>query len=205
MAAAGSGRAVDVGRTALQLQATLPGGSPLFSNPLLFNNIFWDNRAGTRAGGAVTGLGIAGDADADRQLGPGRGRRLRALLAPTNSIVQQNAGIHPYTASPTNSSADPIVVAPYDVAVTFNAWRNNPAFLGAILVAADLPPNLMGNYHIERLPGLAGVQPGRGVEDGRVCANVRHRQPGPPGNAVDSTPARTRWRAVAWLCCRCRA
>ena len=34
-----------------QLQATLPGGSPLFSNPLLFNNIFWDNRAGTRAGG----------------------------------------------------------------------------------------------------------------------------------------------------------
>ena len=31
------------------LQATLPAGSPIFSNPRLFNNIFWDNRAGTRA------------------------------------------------------------------------------------------------------------------------------------------------------------
>ena len=40
-----------------QLQATLPAGSPTFSNPLLFNNIFWDNRAGTRAGTTVTGIG----------------------------------------------------------------------------------------------------------------------------------------------------
>ena len=38
------------------LQATLPAGSPFFSNPLLFNNIFWDNRAGTRALSSVTGL-----------------------------------------------------------------------------------------------------------------------------------------------------
>ena len=43
------------------LQATLPGGSPLFSNPLLFNNIFWDNRAGTRDLSNVTGLGNLGD------------------------------------------------------------------------------------------------------------------------------------------------
>ena len=31
----------------VQLQATLPAGSPAYSNPLVFNNIFWDNRAGT--------------------------------------------------------------------------------------------------------------------------------------------------------------
>ena len=30
-----------------------------------------------------------------------------ASLAPTNSVIQQNAGDHPYTTSPTNSSADP--------------------------------------------------------------------------------------------------
>ncbi len=29
------------------LQSHLPAGSPAFSNPLMFNNIFWDNRAGT--------------------------------------------------------------------------------------------------------------------------------------------------------------
>ena len=60
-----------------QLQATLPAGSPAFSNPLLFNNIFWDNRAGTRAGTTVTGLGLAGDATPRRPLGRGSCRRDR--------------------------------------------------------------------------------------------------------------------------------
>lgn len=123
------------------LQATLPGGSPLFSNPLLFNNIFWDNRAGTRAGGTVTGLTVA---DANHwDLGVADGPD---LLSPTNSVLQSTTSI---AASPSNIvGADPAVVAPYDVSVTFNAWRNNPAFIGAIMISADLPPNLMGNYHI---------------------------------------------------------
>jgi uncharacterized repeat protein (TIGR01451 family) len=124
------------------LQATLPGGSPLFSNPLLFNNIFWDNRAGTRAGGTVTGLTVA---DANHwDLGVADGPD---LLSPTNSVLQSITSI---AASPTNIvGVDPAVVAPYDVSVTFNAWRNNPAFIGAIMISADLPPNLMGNYHIK--------------------------------------------------------
>ena len=53
-----------------QLQATLPGGSPLFSNPLLFNNIFWNNWAGTRNLSTVTGISVA----RMRTLGSGRGR-----------------------------------------------------------------------------------------------------------------------------------
>jgi hypothetical protein len=137
------------------LQATLPGGSPSFSNPLLFNNIFWDNRAGSRNGAAVTGLG-------DDPLNLGACTNLPAcdhwdlgvadgtgLLSPTNSIVQQNAGTHGYVASPTNLAADPQVVTPHDIGVTFNTWRNNPAFLGAIMISADLPPNLLGDYHIQ--------------------------------------------------------
>ena len=71
------------------LQATLPAGSPGFSNPLLFNNIFWDNRAGTRAGATVTGLGITGDATAinnwDLGVADGTG-----LLSPTNSVLQSS-------------------------------------------------------------------------------------------------------------------
>lgn len=125
------------------LQATLPAGSPTFSNPLLFNNIFWDNRAGTRAASSVTGLSVADANHWDLGATDGSG-----ALSPTNSIIQQIAGTYPYTTSPTNASADPQVVAPYDVAVTFNTWRNNPAFLGAIMISADLPPNLMGNYHL---------------------------------------------------------
>ena len=72
---AGPGRLSPPRRNSDQLQATLPGGSPTFSNPLLFNNIFWDNRAGTRAGTTVTGIGLAGDAHADRPLGRRHVRR----------------------------------------------------------------------------------------------------------------------------------
>ena len=39
-----------------QLQATLPAGSPTWSNPLLFNNIFYDNRAGNWNGSYVSGI-----------------------------------------------------------------------------------------------------------------------------------------------------
>jgi uncharacterized repeat protein (TIGR01451 family) len=140
-AAAPAGLSTSLNST--MLQATLPGGSPLFSNPLLFNNIFWDNRAGTRAGAMVIGLSVADANYWDLGVADGPGS-----LSPTNSIVQQVAATHPYTTSPTNASTDPQVVTPYDVAVTFNAWRNNPAFLGAIMISADLPPNLMGDYHL---------------------------------------------------------
>jgi len=127
----------------LQLQATLPGGSPLFSNPLLFNNIFWDNRAGTRGLGVVTGVGIGGPLDIynwDLGVADGTGS-----LSPTNSILQVNNGT---VASPTNTFSDPIVVAPYDISVTFAPWRTNLNFIGAIMVVNDLPPNLLGNYHL---------------------------------------------------------
>ena len=43
------------------LQASLPAGCPVFSNPVLVNNIFWDNRAGTWDGAGVFGLGLDGD------------------------------------------------------------------------------------------------------------------------------------------------
>jgi len=43
---------------------------------------------------------------------------------------------------------DPLVASAYDTALSFAPWRTNPNFVGAILVAADLPPNLLGNYHL---------------------------------------------------------
>ncbi len=131
------------------LQNTLPGGAPSFSNPRLFNNIFWDNRAGTRAGTSVTGIGVAGDSTpADHwDLGVADGT---GVLAPTSSVVQQAAGNHPYTTSATNSVSDPTVVDDtYDVSVSFATWRQNPAFVDATLVAVELPPNQQGDYHLK--------------------------------------------------------
>ena len=128
-----------------QLQATLPGGSPIFSNPLLFNNIFWDNRAGTRAGTTVTGLGVAGDATPinhwDLGVADGTGPAARAdeLGRPAD------AGAHPYTTSPTNSVGGPERRLDRTTSsCRFATWRQNPAFVDATLVTVELPPNLLG-------------------------------------------------------------
>jgi len=129
------------------LQATLAAGSSAFSNPNVFNNIFWDNRAGTRAGATVTGLGIAGDATPINRwdLGVADGTATQ-LLSPTSSVLQTTTGTN---ASPTNTvGVDPAVKTPYDIPVSFAVWRNNPAFIGALLVTVDAPPNLLGDYHL---------------------------------------------------------
>lgn len=132
------------------LQATLPSGSPIFSDPLLFNNIFWDNRAGTLDLGQsmVTGLGAEGDVSPidnwDLGVADGTG-----VLAPTNSVIQQlpGAGLRAYT-DVSNNHSDPAVITPYDISVLFQGWRTNLNFIGAILVSFDLPPSLLGNFHI---------------------------------------------------------
>ena len=130
------------------LQASLPVGSSTYSNPVLFNNIFWDNRAGSRAGGSVTGIGATGDVNpiVHWDLGDADGA---GLLSPTNSVLQIGTGT---VASPTNIFSDPGVVAPYDVGMSFQVWRNNPAFVGAVMATVDLPPNQMGNYHLKATP-----------------------------------------------------
>ncbi|MCV2393294.1 IPT/TIG domain-containing protein [Actinotalea sp. M2MS4P-6] len=130
-----------------QLQATLPAGSPTFSRPLMFNDILWDNRAGTRAGTTVTGIGLTGDPSPidnwDLGVADGTG-----LLAPTGSVIQQDAGTHGYTTSATNSASDPAVVKSYDVTVSFATWRQNPSFVDATLVTLDAPPSILGDYHL---------------------------------------------------------
>ena len=42
-------------------QASLPAGSPTYTRPVAFNNVFWDNRAGWFDGASVHGIGLAGD------------------------------------------------------------------------------------------------------------------------------------------------
>jgi len=138
------------------LQATLPAGSPLFSNPLQFNNIFWDNRAGTwdPAGGVVRGIGgkdVLGNPDATPlnhwDMGvPGTTFR----LAPTNSVLQSETINHnDVVASPTNKvDQDPLVNAPFDVSVLAQPWRGNPNFVASVIVAQDIPVSIMGDYHL---------------------------------------------------------
>ena len=110
------------------LQATLPGGAPTFSNPLLFNNIFWDNRAGTRGGGTVTGHRRRRRRQPDQPLGPRRRRRRAASLSPTNSILQTDALGTDRVEPDEQLGADPQRRRRRTTSsVTFAAWRTNPA------------------------------------------------------------------------------
>ena len=135
------------GRNSDLLQATLPSGAPVFSSPLLFNNLFFDNRAGTLGLGVVTGLS---DADANvYDLGVFDGSGV------------MNVGSSNWL----TGNGDPLLVSSYNTSLKFAPWRTNPNFVGAVLVAVDLTPVLHGNYHITGgspvinacVAGLAGV------------------------------------------------
>jgi len=121
---------ISTGQNSDQMQATLPGNASIFSQPILFNNIFWDNRAGTRGTTSVAGIS-AGDANVwDVGVADGSG----TLNPSTFDFV-----------------GDPLFMFPKDISVTFVAWRTNTNFIGALLVTADLSPSQFGNYHLQNV------------------------------------------------------
>jgi hypothetical protein len=130
----------------VMLQATLPLGSPTFSDPLLFNNIFWDNRAGSWTGGGVAGIGLQGDPNPINywDLGMADGT---SLLAPTYSMLQVADGT--LLDASNQVGVDPLAVASYTTTVSVLPWRGGPQFVGNAIVAIDLPPTLMGDYHLQ--------------------------------------------------------
>ena len=68
-------------------------------------------------------------------------------LEPTYSIISSTVG---YVPDATNLvGVDPLIQAAYDTSVSALPWRTNPHFVGVLLVAVDLPPNLMGDYHLQ--------------------------------------------------------
>jgi hypothetical protein len=133
---------LSTGANSVQLQSTLPAGAPLFSNPVLFDNVFWDNWAGTKGVNTVTGITSADSDPWDMGV-----VGAPFLLSPTYSVLQPS--IHPGTiSSPTNLLTNPLVMTQIDIPLSFTSWRTNINFIGAIMVTADLPPFLTGNYHL---------------------------------------------------------
>ncbi|MCW2642633.1 MAG: pectin lyase-like protein [Dactylosporangium sp.] len=138
---------LSVAENSVQLQATLPAGSPNFSNPKLFNNIFWNNRAGSWNGVYVSGIGApdapAGDSINYWDMGSADGV---GPLTPTNSVLQTTTGTTP---SDTNKvGVDPKVVSPFLTNVTIEASRTFPSFRQAVIVVQHVPGTQMGDYHL---------------------------------------------------------
>jgi hypothetical protein len=153
-----------------QLQATLAAGRSVFSNPVMRNNVFWDNKAGTWDGTIVSGIGLAGDAKPENvwDMGAGDGS---GVLSPTYSVLTTpNAGQDttgganlPGTTVPLTStgaaapfdvlvpggSTNPLsFIAPYSVSVDISTLRTFPGFRQSVIVARNAAPDLQGNYHL---------------------------------------------------------
>ncbi len=148
--------------------------STTYGKPTLFNDIFSDNRAGTFDGGTVTGITAAdafgwdmGAADHSAQ------------LSPTNSVLQAGALSSDVVASPTNKvGVDPGFTTSYDVGVSLLNLRTFPAFRQAVIVTQQLPPSLLGDYH---LVGTASPAYGGGAASKAVVWGL-------PSNSIPPVP-----------------
>ena len=131
-------------RNSATLQDTIPG-TPIFSDPVLFNNIFWDNRAGTWTGGGIAGIDQPGDPTPiynwDLGVADGTG-----LLAPTSSLMQVTTGT---VLDGSNRSFDPLVVTPFDVEVQAMPWRGNANFVDPLIVSLETRVDLLGDFHLQ--------------------------------------------------------
>jgi hypothetical protein len=159
------------------LQARLPTSAPKFSRPVMFNNVFWDNRAGSYTPAGIQGIGLQGDSGQARLWDFGIfGQPAAYKLHPTSSIYDScsaagsgctsldaasidNPGAggtsaNVLTAAPL--AANPLnFVNPFSVGIVIMPWRNQPQFIGNFIVAADLPPGAAGDYHVA--PGASPI------------------------------------------------
>jgi hypothetical protein len=141
------------------LQATLPVGAPLFSNPLLFNNIFWDNRAGTFTGASVANIGLPDDPNPIFNWDLGIQDTTIGLLSPTFSLLQTDFGANPDVSNIVG--VDPMVAQIYDTSVMVAPWRGNPRFVDVLMVTALADANLLGDYHLTA--GSAAIDAGTSI------------------------------------------
>jgi hypothetical protein len=131
-----------------------------FSKPTLLDDVFWDNRSGTFSGGYVYGIGGTlpdGTANTIENWDMGVADDPTAVLQPISSVVQTTQNVDPGTTTTVTDDAG--LASPFEVSVDVLASRTYPAFRQSVIVAEILPPNLLGDYHLE---GTTSAAFGRG-------------------------------------------
>ncbi len=122
-------------------QALLPPGSATYSNPVLFNNIFWDNRAyyfnpntnQLETGGSID-LEVFGTSE---------------TLEPNYCSLTTD-----YSGGSSNYVINPDFIAEYDTQLRVTALFANPDFKTAQIITAV--PELEGDYHINSTSQVIG-------------------------------------------------
>ncbi|RME72743.1 MAG: pectin esterase [Chloroflexi bacterium] len=112
--------------------------APGYPDPVMFNNIFWENQAYTWD---ATTLTLNFDSIRDIEVFGAVGT-LTGETDPTNLI-----------------GVDPLFVSPYDTQLTATVFRMEPNFIDVKMVTVGLPLSQQGDYHI---------QTGSPAEDGGI-------------------------------------
>jgi hypothetical protein len=155
-----------------------------FSKPLIFNDVLWGNLAGTWNGlrSTVTGIclpqnGVTANVSPCQVQGGSQVASANAplwdpapnhwdigvadssdtgtRLEPINSLLNSTQGY----GSPGNSvvNVDPNHVLPYLPAVQSDPYRLQPRFRPSSLITVNLPPNVLGDYHLHAGSGAVGI------------------------------------------------
>ena len=142
--------------------------SPKFSNPVILNNIFADNRAGEWTSTGVAGIGLPGDPrqilrwDVGTTDGSGTPRVHGSLVDSNAADVLYQGGTGfvlgtggvtvPQSANLQTGSASGIAKvqfkAVFDTQVSVASWRTFPNFRAAAIVTVDQPVAQLANYHL---------------------------------------------------------
>jgi hypothetical protein len=154
-------------------QASLPAGSALYSNPIIANDIVYDNRAGSwnASSSNVTGVGQTGDTTPINVWDVGIADPGPGLLSPTHSVLSTQPGAaggegynnppaagNRVTAPPTTTSANAVnFVDPFNLQLDIAPMRINFRFRVTAIVNINLPANGVGNYHITAGSLAAGI------------------------------------------------
>jgi len=154
-------------------QSSLPAGSPAWSNPIIANDIIYDNRAGSwnASTSNVSGIGQTGDSTPLNVWDIGVADPGAGLLSPMHSVLSTapnalggegyfnglSAG-NSVTASPTVASANAAnFTAPFNLQLDIAPMRINFRFRVTAIVNIGLPANGTGDYHIGALSPAAGL------------------------------------------------
>jgi hypothetical protein len=150
---------ISTAQNSVQLQKRLPAGSSLFSKPVIANNILWDNRAGSWSPHGVVALGLQGDATPINVWDIGSMDNI-GLLTPVGSLLSTNPNApngQGYTDlpgsgnvfTPPAAGVDPKFTGGFDLEISVQPLRTYFRFRPTAIVNISLPPNGVGDYHIQ--------------------------------------------------------
>ncbi len=127
--------------------------APRFSDPVILNDVFLDNRAGTWTSDGVIGIGAPGDATPPNLWDIGAADST-GRLTPHSSVFNSIQGS--FDADSTNTVLpSPTAVsdvgfrALWDLGVDTAPLRTNPQFRQALIVTVNAPIGTMGDYHLD--------------------------------------------------------